>query len=142
MNALDDAWEDEHDRAGFRWRSKRAGGELLGASVYDLPAGERTWPYHYHHGWDELLVVLAGTPTLRTPEGERVLRAGDCVLFPSGPEGAHQVAGPGRILIASNLDVPRTSHYPDSDKVSARPTADEALLFPRSATVDYWEGEP
>lgn len=35
-----------------------------------------------------MLVVVAGTPTLRAPEGERELATGDCVLFPDGPDGA------------------------------------------------------
>ena len=39
--------------------------------------------------------MLDGTPTLRDPDGERVLRRGDVVCFPTGPEGAHQVRGPG-----------------------------------------------
>ena len=35
--------------------------------------------------------MLSGSPTLRGPDGERVLRAGDVVCFPVGPDGAHQV---------------------------------------------------
>jgi uncharacterized cupin superfamily protein len=141
VNLHDDAWERDHDREGYRWRAKRIGGELLGAGLYDLPPGERTWPYHYHHGCEEWLLVVDGEPTLRTPEGERALAPGDIVCFPAGPDGAHQLIGPGRVLIASDLGVPRTSHYPDSDKVSARMSADEALIFRRDDAVDYWEGE-
>jgi uncharacterized cupin superfamily protein len=33
--------------------------------------------------------VLAGRPTVRTPEGERVLDEGDIVAFPAGRSGAH-----------------------------------------------------
>ena len=29
------------------------------------------WPYHYHHGVEEWLYVLAGAPVLREPAGER-----------------------------------------------------------------------
>lgn len=141
MNLHDDGWERDHDREGYRWRAKRIGGDLLGATLYDLPAGERTWPYHYHHGSEEWLLVVAGSPTLRTQEGERVLAEGDVVCFPAGPAGAHQVTGPGRVLIASDLTVPRTSHYPDSDKVSARTSAEDALVFRAGDAADYWEGE-
>jgi uncharacterized cupin superfamily protein len=35
--------------------------------------------------------VLRGEPTLRTPEGERVLKQGDVVCFPRGKDGAHQI---------------------------------------------------
>ena len=38
---------------------------------------------------EEWLVVVAATPTLRTPEGERALRDGDVVGFAEGEAGAH-----------------------------------------------------
>src|SRR5207247_5339845 len=85
MNLLDDggwlprSWPPEHP--GFEWRRKRIAGEHLGASLYALPPGEATFPYHYELGNDELLVVIAGTPTLRSTEGERQLKPGDCFLF-------------------------------------------------------------
>jgi uncharacterized cupin superfamily protein len=117
----------------------------MGATLYELPAGERTFPYHYHRGIEEWLIVVAGSPTLRTPEGEQQLREGDVVCFRSGPEGAHQVTGPGRVLIVSNLTYPSVSVYPDSDKVGTRPSPDpddpDRLNFPRGDAVDYWEGE-
>jgi uncharacterized cupin superfamily protein len=136
----------EHDRPGHRWSTLRvAGGEQMGATVYELPAGERTAPYHYHHGIEEWLLVVSGSPTLRTPEGERELREGDVVVFRAGPEGAHQLTGPGRVLLVSNLTDPSVSVYPDSDKVGTRTTPDpedpDRLNFLRGSAVDYWEGE-
>jgi uncharacterized cupin superfamily protein len=138
--------EHRHDREGYRWGSLRvAAGEQLGGTVYDLAAGEKTFPYHYHHGIEEWLYVVSGTPTLRTPDGERQLREGDVAVFRPGPDGAHQVTGPGRVLIVSNLVWPSISVYPDSDKVgtrSSRDTSDpDRLNFPRGSAVDYWEGE-
>jgi len=95
MNLLDDnAWMPQTwppERPGFEWRRKRVAGEHLGASLYALPPGQATFPYHYELGNDELLVVVSGTPTLRTSEGERELGPGDCIHFPSGEAGAHQV---------------------------------------------------
>ena len=137
--------EREHGRPGYAWTASRVGGELMGATLYDLPPGERTFPYHYHRGIEEWLLVVDGSPTLRTPEGERQLRAGDVVCFRAGPDGAHQVTGPGRVLIVSNLDYPSVAVYPDSDKVGTRPSPDpddrDRLNFPRQSAVDYWEGE-
>jgi uncharacterized cupin superfamily protein len=135
----------EHDetRPGYSWSGARIGGEQIGASLYDLPAGQRICPYHYHHGIEEWLLVVSGTPTLRTTEGERELRAGDVACFPPGPAGAHSVTGPGRVLMISNLFYPSICVYPDSDKVGTRPAleSEDRLNFPRSAAVDYWEGE-
>ena len=138
--------EHEHEQDGYRWSSNRiAAGEQMGGTVYDLPPGERTFPYHYHHGIEEWLLVVSGTPTLRTPEGERELREGDVVVFRAGPEGAHQVTGPGRVLMVSNLVWPSVSVYLDSDKLGTRTTSDpedpDRLNFPRGSAVDYWEGE-
>jgi uncharacterized cupin superfamily protein len=134
------------EREGFRWRGVRVG-ELIGArriggSVYELAAGERTFPYHFHHGVEEWLLVIEGAPTLRTPEGERELRRGDVVCFPVGPAGAHAVVGPARVLILSANREPSISVYPDSDKLGSRPGGgEERLNFRRGDAVDYWDGE-
>ena len=135
------------EKAGFRWRRKRLAGEHIGASLYELPPGERTFPYHYELGNDELLVVVTGSPTLRDPDGEHELQPGDCVLFPSGPSGAHQIinrsSAPTRVLLVSNLAMPRGAVQVDSDKVMIRwsPEPDDSLWFRRADAADYWEGE-
>jgi uncharacterized cupin superfamily protein len=146
VNLYSDEWEGEMSRPGRSWRHKRAGGERIGAGLYELPPGGRTFPYHYHYGIEEWLLVVVGRPTVRTPDGTRELVAGDVVRFPVGAAGAHSIenasAEPARVLIASNLVTPSVSVYPDSDKVATR-TAEERdrLNFPRSAAVDYWHGE-
>ena len=38
-----------------------------------------------------MLIVLEGAPSLRTPDGERVLERGEVVSFPRGEGGAHQI---------------------------------------------------
>jgi uncharacterized cupin superfamily protein len=146
FNLLRGELEHASDRDGFGYRGTRVGdrlgGSQIGGSVYELPAGERLFPYHFHHGVEEWLLVLDGTPTLRTPAGERELRAGDVVCFPAGPEGAHAVRGPGRVLILSANREPSISVYPDSDKVGTRPGSnDDRLNFRRGDAVDYWDGE-
>ena len=129
------------ERPGYRWRGVRVGrvieGDQIGASLYELGDGERTYPYHFHHGTEEWLLVVGGTPTLRTPAGERVLREGDVVCFPAGPDGAHQVAGPGSVLLLSSRSSPEVVEYPDSGKVGARPGG----TYRAADGVDYWYGE-
>lgn len=148
FNVFTDALDDCSDRDGFRWRGARRigdrlGAEAIGASVYELPDGELTFPYHYHHGIEEWLYVLAGSPTLRTPHGVKGLDPGALVRFPSGPAGAHAVRGPGRVVMFSANREPSISVYPDSGKVGTRPGADleDRLDFRRADAVDYWEGE-
>ncbi len=93
VNLLDAEPGDADDRDRFRffdrWVAGPLGAELLGCSLYDLPPGEQLWPYHFHLGNEEWAVVVAGAPTVRTPEGERELVPGDIVAFPEGEAGAH-----------------------------------------------------
>lgn len=139
------------DRSGYAWRGRRgvadeAGLRMFGASVYELSDGQWTFPYHYHHGVEEWLYVASGAPTLRDTTGERVLAPGDLVCFPSGPDGAHAVRGPGRVVMFSGIaaaEAPSVSVYPDSGKVGVRPPGGgtDRLDFRRADAVDYWDGE-
>jgi uncharacterized cupin superfamily protein len=137
---------DHGDTDGWRARSQRIGKRLgaadIGGTVYELEDGQRVWPYHYHHGVEEWLLVIEGAPTLRGPDGERVMRPGDVVCFPSGEAGAHEVRGPGRFLLVSAAQPTSVCVYPDSGKVGTRPaTGDDRLDFRRADAVGYWDGE-
>src|SRR2546423_7737323 len=121
--ALD--WDGENDGGGYRHQvaavGRQLGASLLGGSVYELPPGEKTWPYHYELGCEEWLIVLSGRPTLRSPEGEQELEPGELAVFPEGPAGAHLVENrteePCRVLILSSKSPLAIVHYPDSGKV-------------------------
>jgi uncharacterized cupin superfamily protein len=138
--------KDDDDPDGYHTSYARIGpligGRLLGMSVYELPPGQSICPYHYEVGFEEWLVVLTGRPTLRTPDGDRELRAWDVAFFPDGPEGAHKVTNITdqtlRVAILSNKGDPGAAIYPDSDKIGIWP-ADK--LFRISDAVDYWDGE-
>jgi uncharacterized cupin superfamily protein len=149
-NLFRDDWDDARDRDGWRWKraavGERIGAAKMGASLYELEPGQKTFPYHYEYGNEEWLLCVAGRPTLRIPEGERELEPGDVVCFPEGPGGAHQVINatdePVRVLILSTTNDPGVAIYPDSDKIGVFPgTPDDRFLAPRSAAVDYFEGE-
>jgi uncharacterized cupin superfamily protein len=147
--------DEQGKRDGFRWRGEsvalKAGSERLGASTYELPPGEATFPYHYHLANEELLIVLAGCPHLRSPGGWRQLDEGEVVAFPVGEGGAHQLVNrsdePVRLLIVSEMRSPEICVYPDAEKVGPREHAPgsgrEGLRsnFRSSDAVDYWEGE-
>ena len=143
--------EARTEPAGFTWRAAtlgpRLGATKIGASVYELQPGERSFPYHYEYGAEEWLLVIAGRPTLRAPDGEQELRAGDVVCFPEGPAGAHLLRNetdePVRVLIASTKGGPALAVYPDSGKIGIWPgnDADPPQLFKRDSAVDYWDGE-
>lgn len=148
FNLLTGELETSHDRDGYSWRGTRVGDRLgsavIGGTLYEVEDGQLTFPYHYHHGVEEWLYVLSGTPTVRTPDGERALRAGDVICFRADETGAHSVRGPGRFLMLSANREPSISVYPDSGKFGSRPGAHapaDRLNFRRGDAVDYWEGE-
>jgi uncharacterized cupin superfamily protein len=88
-------FDEPREHPGFNCRRARIGRQLgserIGASVWELPSGEAAYPYHYHLAEEKLLVVLAGRPSLRTPDGWRELDEGEVVNFPVGERGAHQI---------------------------------------------------
>ena len=122
----------------------KLGASLLGMSIYDLPPGEAICPYHFEWTDEEWLIVLGGTPTLRTPEGERMLEPGDTVCFPAGPDGAHRVwndaVEPARVALLSTKNQFGIAEYPDSDKVGVWAGGQHYMLR-RSAHLNYWDGE-
>jgi uncharacterized cupin superfamily protein len=130
------------ERDGFRSRSaavaKALGAEQIGGRLYELGDGQHASPYHLHHAIEEWVLVVAGTPSLRTPEGERTLRPGDVVCFPAGPAGAHRVTGPGTVLLLSDRRSPDVLEFPDSGTVRASPPG---MLFRRTDAVDLWDVE-
>lgn len=147
--------EDPSDPPGYEVRSvqvgKAAASERLGASLYEISPGNSICPYHWHAANEEMLIVLSGTPTLRTPEGERELAEGEVVAFPVGERGAHKVtnhsAAALRVLIVSEMNEPEVAVYPDSNKVMARqqapgiPAVGLRAIFRLEDGVDYWDRE-
>ena len=117
-------WSDVPDWGGGvgARRVVRAPGGSLGASLWELQPGASQFVYHFHHGTEELLVVLRGSPTVRMHDGDRGLAEGDVVPFPRGPEGGHQVRNdgdsPARVLIVSANADPDVAEYPDTGKLA------------------------
>jgi uncharacterized cupin superfamily protein len=150
FNLFEGELDECRDRPGYSWSAARVGsaigGEKLGATLYELPPGGKSFPYHYEYGAEEWLICVSGRPTLRTPDGEHELKPGDTVAFREGPEGAHQVINgtdePVRVLIFSTKGFPAVAVYPDSDKVGIWTHDDkDHVIMRRGDAVDYWEGE-
>lgn len=131
-NIWSDEWAYESDE---EWAASRATrlprGERIGATVYEIDPGTAGGSYHFHHGAEELLVVLRGRPTLRTPGGERTLTEGDVVHFPVGPDGAHQLINgtsePIRYLMVANRPSPEAVEYPDTRQISVMALTESQL---------------
>ncbi len=146
-------FDDSRDHPGFRALRARlgqqVGAERLGASIWEVPAGEAAYPYHLHLGEEELVIVLAGRPSLRSPDGWRELDEGEVVSFPRGESGAHQIvnrtAGTVRFLAISTNGEPDIVLYPDSGKVGAAERVPSGggfrKFFREGDAVDYYDGE-
>ena len=131
------------------------GATRLGARLVVVPAGRKAWPFHCHHGNDEMFMILAGAGTVRFGADTFPVEAGDVVVCPAGgPETAHQlIADRGvelRYIAVSTMIEPEIMEYPDSGKVTvfagAAPGGDKmkrrlALSLREADAVDYWDGE-
>jgi uncharacterized cupin superfamily protein len=132
-------------------RLRRQPGATLSAAVWELEPGATQAPYHFHHGGEELLIVLRGTPTLLSPAGERELREGEVVHFPRGPEGAHQLSNRSgevaRYVLAAAQGTPEVIEYPDSGKIATMARTETSAGGPLftinrlADAVDYFDGE-
>ena len=82
FNLFDGELDDERtEPAGFTWRARdgRARSSAPRSSVRASTSCSRarsSFPYHYEYGAEEWLLVVAGRPTLRAPDGEHELRRG------------------------------------------------------------------
>jgi uncharacterized cupin superfamily protein len=128
-------------------------GEALGCSLYELPPGRKSWPYHYHTANEEAVYVLAGTGRLRHDGESHELRPGSYATFPADESGGHRVVNDSedvlRYLAVSTMNEPDLTVYPDSGKFGVYVGAPPGGRSERSLEgyyrvdddVDYWESE-
>lgn len=123
----------------------QAGAQELGASVYELDPGVVGAPLHVHHANEELLLVLAGTLSLRGPDGTQLLSAGAVVAFPRGQAGAHSLVNrsdaPVRYLVVSTTHRPDVVEYPDTGATLVV-LAEQRLAYPPGADADQSPSSP
>jgi len=126
-----------------------AGSKKLGASLYEVPAGQIGFPCHAHHINEEALYLLQGKGTLRIGPDRVAVRAGDWIALPAGEATAHQlIADQGEALtylaVSTMLDADIVT-YPDSGKLMVAvgyPASTLRKVFHTAdGNVDYWEGE-
>ncbi len=133
-------------RARLGWQ---LGAERIGMSLWEVPAKQDAYAYHYHLAEEEILIVLAGQLLLRTPDGERVLEEGDVVCFPAGAVGAHQLTNqadePARFLAFCNYGYPGVVVWPDSGRLGVFEQLPGGpglrAIFKRSDAIMYSEGD-
>jgi uncharacterized cupin superfamily protein len=152
-NIGDPQFDEPREHEGFlalRARlGRQAGAERLGLSLWEVEPGQAAYPYHFHYTEEELIVVLSGTPSLRTPEGWRELAEGEVLALPRGEAGAHQLVNRSertiRFLSISTSGEPDIVAYPDSGKLGTYERLPEGgglrAMFRADDAVDYHDGE-
>jgi len=156
VNKDDVEWTElEHEETRFRRKQlgEAAESEQIGCSLYELPSGHRSWPYHYHTANEEAIYVLRGTGTIRLAGETSEVEAGDYVSLPADEPGGHRVIndsdGTLRYLAISTMNDPDLTVYPDSEKMGVYVGAPPGGREERSLEgyyrieddVDYWTGE-
>ncbi len=145
-NVIEPSWDAELDPP-FALKASRVGAQAgareLGATLFELAPGGAVSPYHLHHANEELLIVLDGRPSLRTPTGTRELAPGSVVAFPRGEEGAHQVrnegGGPARVLLVSTMNFPDIAEHVDTGTTLAVVEPRTGRAFPKDTDIPVWE---
>jgi uncharacterized cupin superfamily protein len=134
----------EGHRFFAHWLAHELGAKLTGFAVYEVEPGRSTWPYHFEVNEEEWLFVIDGELTLRTPEGERTLRAGDVACFPPGAAGAHAVRNDGSGTVRFAMP---SSAAPEGGGTVYPDTGIFKLFGPGFShrgrlgdAVEYWEG--
>lgn len=123
LEAYDEGPADR--RFSGRSLTEAAGAERTGLAVYELEPGFASWPYHFELGTEEWMFVIQGEVVLRTPDGERPMRAGDVACFPAGAAGAHEVRNASDATARFAL-------------TSARPGVGGGCVYPDSGKVAVW----
>jgi uncharacterized cupin superfamily protein len=145
-------FDEPREYAGFSCLRARLGRQLgtqkIGLSLFELPPGQAAYPYHWHVAEEELIIVIAGRPQLRAPDGWRELEPGDAIGFPVGEGGAHQLVNDTqdtvRFLAFSNQQADVIVR-PDSSTIGVAERRPEggglAYHFRLADAVGYIEGE-
>jgi uncharacterized cupin superfamily protein len=144
-NLNEPEWEADRDDPPFRWRRARlaaqAGARDLGASLFEVPPGAATFPLHAHYNNEELLIVVAGRPTLTTLDGERELAPGEVLAFPPGRSGAHRLDNrtgePIRVLVVSTMRSPEINEMLETNQFWLRDYVPGSVP-PSEGALDVW----
>ena len=123
---------------------RREGGQCM-VSIYEVPPLKSAWPYHYHVKNEETFYIIRGEGLLKTPEGERMVKAGDLLFFPADSSGAHKLTNTSHTEPLIYIDFDTTNDldaavYPDSGKIGIW-GKNINRVYRTEDNVDYYEGE-
>lgn len=59
------------------------------AAFVEVPVGNYAFGYHFHDQKEEIFYVVSGKGKLRTFNGNKDVKTGDMLCFPTGEKGSH-----------------------------------------------------
>lgn len=91
----------------------------FGVNIVILAPGAGSSMRHWHEVEDEFVMVLEGTCTMITDDGETEMHPGDCAAFPAGLADGHHFINrtdkEARFLVAGSKSERERAHYPDDN---------------------------
>ena len=103
----------------YRRIGQSAGLRDIGVSHVVLEPGAWSGQRHWHSGIDEFVVMLDGEAVLIEEEGETIIRAGDCAVFPKDAPNGHHLVNRGdrpcTFIAVDGRYGEGDCHYPDID---------------------------
>jgi len=117
--------------------------EKIFFDVKELLPGQLSCPYHYHHGNEEVFLILEGNALLRQGNKIKDVHKGDLIYFKTGPDGAHQLHNnsDSRVLYLDLTTytgtIPDICEYPDSNKINYG----NGNIYIKDKKITYFNGE-
>lgn len=139
--------ELQSDLKPYTWYSSPRLSEMgnskdLFFNMRKLDPDKFSYPYHFHHNAEELLIIMEGSATLRTAKGLQIVHKGDILFFEKGNTSAHQLYNHTSepcfyfdLRTNNDFDV---AEFTDSGKVVLGPAME---IFEKGKPVDYFKGE-
>jgi len=115
-------------------------------SIYEIPPQKSNYPYHYHLKSEEIFYVISGNGIIETPNGDKSIKAGDIIVCPPSPNGAHKIINTSQTEMLTYLDCdtiscPDIAYYPKSNKVGIILNGGLNTFYKNNTDVDYYDGE-
>jgi uncharacterized cupin superfamily protein len=108
--------------------------DTCSAAFIEVPVGKYAFGYHYHDQSEEIFYIVSGTGKSRCAYGEKDVKAGDMLCFPTGEKGAHVLSNTSETepLVFIDFDVKASKTdivtFPDMGKMMVSGTHIKAMV--------------